>query len=155
MRSAFVVYFGKDLCGCSSSGGEVDLLTAQVVFQDRTASSLNLSCVCVCVLPHSLSLCLHFNPQLWTAVPASASAWAQPGMPPQCLCGICSTKRQYLCLLHEGILVAHLKQNIISRRSWRAKFLSLHALSFSLSPTLCQVLIHSFRLSGLSVLSGW
>lgn len=75
-----MVYFGKDLCGYSSSGGEMGLLTAQVVFQGRTASSFSLSHVrCLGTNPATLSVPvsmagLHFDPQLWTAVPASACA---------------------------------------------------------------------------------
>lgn len=159
MRPPFVVYFGKDLCGCSSSGGEMGLLTARVFFLGRTASSFNLSHVrWLGTSPATLSVPvstagLHFDPQLWTAVPASASAWAHPGMPPRCLCWICNTKRQYLSLPYKGILVAHLKQNIISKR--RAKFLSVDALSFSQSLTHCKVSIHSLHVSALSVLSGW
>lgn len=158
MRPPFVVYFGKDLCGCSSGGGEVGLLTAQVVFHGRTASSLNLSCVsCLGTSPATLSVPvsmagLHFDPQLWTALPASDCAWPHPGIPPQCLHWICSTKRQYLSVPYMGILVAHLKQNIILR-SWRTKFLSVHALSSSQSLTHCKISIHSFHLSGPSVLS--
>lgn len=80
MRPPFVVHFGKDLCECSSGGGEVGLLTAQVVFHGRTASSLNFSHVSrLGTSPATLSVPmsmagLHFDPQLWTALPASDCA---------------------------------------------------------------------------------